>query len=89
MPVLVIEPTERLPTLECPDGVNPRNEPMLLPVNRCQSPISTARPNPVNVATPRKHPNRATIGAQVGSAAMARIAVSKRSRRDRVVRTVS
>jgi hypothetical protein len=35
---------------------------MLLPENRCQSPISTASPNPVNVPTPRRQPNLATTG---------------------------
>ena len=28
------------------------------PVNRCQSPISTASPNAVSVDNPRKHPSR-------------------------------
>ncbi len=33
-------------------GVRPTNAPMVLPVNRCQSPISTASANPVRVLTP-------------------------------------
>jgi len=86
---LVIEPTDRLPPEECSDGVKPRNEPMLLPVNRCQSPISTARPNPVNVQTPRRQPSLATTGDHAGSAAMVRIALSNQSRRASVVSTVS
>ena len=32
------------------------------PVNRCQSPISTANPNAVSVATPRMQPSRCTTG---------------------------
>ena len=37
-------------------GTRPKKAPMLEPVNRCQSPISTANPNPVNVAMPRRQP---------------------------------
>jgi hypothetical protein len=59
------------------------------PVNRSQSPISTARPNPVRVATPRIAHNRDTIGAHVGVAAVAVIALSRRSRRAATVRTAS
>ena len=32
------------------------------PVNRCQSPISTANPNAVSVETPRRQPSRVTTG---------------------------
>jgi len=35
---------------------------MVDPVNRCQSPISTDSPNPVNVDTPRRQHNRRTTG---------------------------
>jgi hypothetical protein len=89
VPVLVIEPTDRLPPLKCSDGVKPRNEPMLLPVNRCQSPISTARPNPVSVAPPRQQPNRATTGAPGRLRRHGQDALSNRSRRASVVSTVS
>ncbi len=34
----------------------------MAPVNRCQSPISTASPNPVRVDTPRRQHNRRTTG---------------------------
>ena len=32
------------------------------PVNRSQSPISTAKPNAVSVETPRRQPSRRTTG---------------------------
>jgi hypothetical protein len=52
LPGLVIEPC----TLEVPEeyslGTKPTNAPIVLPVNRCQSPISTA--SAVNVETPRR-----------------------------------
>ena len=41
---------------------NPQKAPMVAPVNRCQSPISTASPNPVNVEMPRRQPSRRTTG---------------------------
>ena len=56
---------------------------MVRPVNRCQSPISTASPNAVNVATPRMQPNRCTTGVNSLSAAIAVIASSRRLRRSR------
>ena len=43
-------------------GTNPRYAPIERPVRRCQSPISTANPNAVNVETPRMHPSRVTTG---------------------------
>jgi hypothetical protein len=59
------------------------------PVNRDQSPISTASPNAVNVATPRRQPSRHTTGVNSLSAAISAIAVSSRSRRATLVSTVS
>ena len=59
------------------------------PVNRCQSPISTASPNAVNVATPRRQPSRVTTGVYALSAAISVIAASSRSRRAMVASTVS
>ena len=55
-------------------GTRPTKEPMVLPVNRCQSPISTASANPVRVLTPRRQPSRCTIGVNSLSAAIAAIA---------------
>ena len=62
---------------------------MVLPVNRVQSPTSTARPNAVNVDTQRRHDKRVTIGDQAGSLASSTIAVSSRSRRSAVSSTAS
>ena len=39
-------------------GTRPTKEPIVDPVNRCQSPISTANANPVNVEIPRRQPSR-------------------------------
>ena len=50
LPVLVIEPCTRDEPEECSDGTSPTNEAMLFPLKRCQSPISTASPNPVTLA---------------------------------------
>jgi hypothetical protein len=50
LPVLVIEPWLRRCPLESSLGISPTKQPMLLPVNRCQSPISTASANAANVA---------------------------------------
>jgi len=88
-PALVIEPWLRLAPEERSVGTSPRNAPMVLPVNRVQSPTSTASPNAVNVDTPRRHHSRDTIGAQAGSAASSTIALSSRSRRSAVNSTVS
>ena len=62
---------------------------MVLPVNRVQSPISTASANPVNVAMPRRHPNLQTTAVNSESAAIAVIAPSRASRRALVARTQS
>jgi hypothetical protein len=55
---------------------------MVLPVNLCQSPISTAsaRPNPVKVLTPRRQPNRRGVNSL--SAAISPISASSRSPAD-------
>jgi hypothetical protein len=58
-----------------PGGVQPlRVRPTR--VNRCQSPTSTANPNPVNVAIPRRQHNRSTSGAKPLVAAISTIAAS-------------
>jgi hypothetical protein len=44
--VLVIDPCTRDVPEECSDGTSPTKAPMLLPVNRCQSPLLTASPKP-------------------------------------------
>ena len=44
------------------------------PVNRCQSPISTASPNAVSVEIPRRQPSRCTTAVNSLSAAIASIA---------------
>ena len=58
LPVLVIEPCD----LDWPEefslGTKPTKDPIVDPLNRCQSPISTASPNPVRVEIPRRHPSR-------------------------------
>lgn len=41
LPVLVIEPWTRVAPEECSEGTSPMNEPIVLPVNRWKSPIST------------------------------------------------
>lgn len=48
----------------------PTKDPMVLPVNRCQSPTSTASANPVRVLTPRRQPRRRTTGVNSESAAI-------------------
>ena len=53
----------------------------MAPVNRPQSPISTANANPVSVLTPRKHPSRCTIGVHSTQRPWPSIAASRRSRR--------
>jgi len=60
LPVLVIEPWTREAPEKYSDGTRPTKEPMVLPVNLVQSPISTASANPVNVETPLRAPNRRT-----------------------------
>ncbi|MDQ0766982.1 hypothetical protein QF027_009617 [Streptomyces canus] len=61
----------------------------MAPVNRCQSPTSTARPKAVSVLTPRKHPSRPTTGANAEEAAICSMAPSSRPRRAWVLSTVS
>jgi hypothetical protein len=85
----VIEPWLRLAPLEDSVGTSPRNAPIVAPVNRCQSPISTASPNAVKVETPRRHCSRVTIGDHAGSTAISQIALSNRSRRDCASSTAS
>jgi hypothetical protein len=62
---------------------------MLLPVSRCQSPISTASPNAVSVEIPRTQPSRFTTGVKEESAAITAIALSSRSRRAKAINIVS
>jgi hypothetical protein len=63
--------------------------PKLRPLNRCQSPISTANPNAVNIATPRTQYSRRTTGVKLLAAAMAQIVASSRSRRATAASTLS
>jgi hypothetical protein len=42
----VIEPWLRRPPLDCSLGTKPSQAPTVAPVKRCQSPISTAQPEP-------------------------------------------
>lgn len=62
---------------------------MLAPVNRCQSPISTASAKPVNVATSRRHLSRRVIAVNSLSAVSAVIFSSNRARRAVASTTVS
>ena len=78
---MVIGPRVRLLPEECSAGVSPTNEAMLAPVKRVQSPISTARANPVRVLIPRRQPSLVTVGVNGEAAAIASIAASSRSRR--------
>ncbi len=66
LPVLVIDPCERDAPEEDSVGTRPRNAPIVDPVNRCQSPISTARPNAVRVEIPRRQPSRPHHGGELG-----------------------
>ena len=54
----MIGPCAREEPDEYSDGVSPTNEPIVLPVNRFQSPISTANANPVKVldTSQARHP---------------------------------
>jgi hypothetical protein len=72
---------ERVAPEEFSVGTNPRYAPIERPLRRCQSPISTANPNAINVEIPRRHPNRVTTGVNTESAAISTIASSRRSRR--------
>src|SRR5699024_11715571 len=47
---------------ECSLGTSPTKDPMVAPVKRCQSPISTAKASPVRLLIPRKHPSRRASG---------------------------
>ena len=62
---------------------------MLAPVRRCQSPISTARANPVSVEIPRRHPNRVVTSVNSEFAAIAVISRSSRSLRATICATAS
>lgn len=48
---------------EFSEGTRPSYAPMVLPVKRVQSPISTAKPKAVSTEIPRKHINARTTGA--------------------------
>jgi hypothetical protein len=63
LPVLVIPSWDREAPEECSDGTRPRYAPMVLPVKRFQSPISTARPTAVSTEMPRRHVRARTTGA--------------------------
>ena len=76
-PVLVIGPCDRVEPDEDSEGTSPMNAPIVLPVNRFQSPISTANANAVNVPTPRRQDNLRTTGVNSQSAAMPSIAESR------------
>lgn len=65
------------------------DEPMVLPVKRCQSPICTASANPVRLLTPLRHPRRRTPRVNSLLAAIVEIASSSRSRLAFMVRTAS
>jgi len=86
---LVIPPCDLDPPEEYSVGTKPKYAPMLRPVNRRQSPISTANPNAVSVDTPRRHPNRVTTAVNGLSAAIAAITLSSRSRRSTAAIIVS
>lgn len=87
--VFVTAPKDRDVPDEYSLGTNPTNTPMVLPVNLCQSPISTASPNPVNVETPRRQHNRSTIGVFSDCSAIVSISASRQSRRAVTSSTVS
>jgi len=88
-PVLVIDPCDRDWPEECSLGTNPTNAPIVDPVNRVQSPISTANPNPVRTEIPRRHPSRRVTAVKLLSPAITVIASSNRSRRSVVSTTAS
>ena len=58
--------------------------PLAVAPSRVQSPISTARANPVSVETPRRQQSRSTTGVNSLPAAMSAIPRSSRSRRSTV-----
>ena len=86
---MVIGPWLREVPEECSEGSSPTKAPMVAPVNRCQSPISTARANPVSVEMPRRQANRRVTAVIALSAASRSIASSSLARRARAVSTVS
>jgi hypothetical protein len=58
---LVIEPcTSGFPKVS--DGIRPTNAPMVLPVNRCRSPISTASASAVRLRLHEGSPAAALTG---------------------------
>ncbi len=89
LPVLVIDPWARDWPEEYSLGTSPMKDPMVLPVNRSQSPTSTANASPVRVPIPRRQPSRRTTGVNSQSAAMRVIASSRRSRRAFTLSTAS
>ena len=89
VPVLVIDPWTREDPEEYSLGTRPTKEPMVLPVNRCQSPISTARSEDGQGADATQTSSRCTMSVNWQSAAISPIAVSSRSRRALTVRTFS
>lgn len=80
LPVSVKGPWARAEPYEYCEGTEPTKEPIVLPLNLFQSPISTANANPVNVFTPRRHDIRRTIAVNSPSAAISSIASSRRRR---------
>lgn len=81
LPVFVTPPWDREVPEEYSVGTNPTYDPIDLPVNRVQSPTSTANPHPVRALTPRRHPSRSTTTVNSESRAMLMISPSRRSRR--------
>lgn len=67
----MIGPCDRVHPEEYSEGTSPTKEPIVDPVERCQSPISTAGPNLVGVDVPRRQHNRCTTSVNSDSAAIA------------------
>ena len=67
----------------------PDRQPILLPVSRSQSPISTLSANAVSVLTPRRHDIRRTIGVNSLSPAISAIDRHPTGRRAFIVGTCS
>jgi hypothetical protein len=80
LPVLLMDPW-REPPEEYSVGMRPTKEPSLLPVNRCQSPISTASVNLVRVLAPRRQASRRTTGVNSPRAANCSVATPSQPRR--------
>ena len=89
LPALVIEVMVCLSPVEASPGARPRNAPIELPSKRVQSPTSTASPNPVKVAIPRRQHNRFTTSVNSLLAAISSICRSRPSRRAAVNNTSS